>query len=250
MAEQERNRILDEVGVNGPITEGELATSVGAAIGAASVCWESMSGTGLFDSDRARQISSELLEICVRYAESAEHGTAGTAETAETPEIRSHGSRREWVDFWKDHSNCGGDWHYIDDPSCPRVVCDCGTTGTSGTAQAEYESASVVSVANANATAGEAETGMTATAVAVTPETVSRYRATVAWYSFLSDHTPVWFMVLAAFVSLMAGLSVTIPGNWWSVTWGLPVTLGGLAYFMWKLYQKVQDCACRNDRGH
>lgn len=32
------------------------------AIGAASTCWENMEGTGIFDSDRAKQIGDELME--------------------------------------------------------------------------------------------------------------------------------------------------------------------------------------------
>lgn len=40
-----------------------IETAVFQAIGAASVCWESMSGTGVFDSDRAKQIGERLLEV-------------------------------------------------------------------------------------------------------------------------------------------------------------------------------------------
>jgi len=32
------------------------------AIGAASVCWEHMDGTGVFDSDKAKEIGEELME--------------------------------------------------------------------------------------------------------------------------------------------------------------------------------------------
>jgi hypothetical protein len=37
------------------------------------------------------------------------------------------GDRRDWRQFWVDHSNCGGTWAYIKDPENPRVVCSCGT---------------------------------------------------------------------------------------------------------------------------
>jgi len=42
-----------------PLTLEEV---VGQAIGAASVCWENMSGTGVFNNTRARAISDALLE--------------------------------------------------------------------------------------------------------------------------------------------------------------------------------------------
>lgn len=36
------------------------------------------------------------------------------------------GERQDWREFWADHSDCGGTWVYINDPSNPRVVCSCG----------------------------------------------------------------------------------------------------------------------------
>ena len=38
----------------------EPLTAIQEAIGAASVCWESLEGTGVFDSDRAKKIADEL----------------------------------------------------------------------------------------------------------------------------------------------------------------------------------------------
>ena len=38
-----------------------VRTAVGEAVGAASVCWESMEGTGLFDEARAREIANKLM---------------------------------------------------------------------------------------------------------------------------------------------------------------------------------------------
>lgn len=38
-----------------------LESAVFQALGAASVCWEQMSGTGVFHSDRAKQIGDALL---------------------------------------------------------------------------------------------------------------------------------------------------------------------------------------------
>lgn len=40
-----------------------LESAVFQALGAASVCWESLEGTGIFDSDRAREIGERLLEV-------------------------------------------------------------------------------------------------------------------------------------------------------------------------------------------
>lgn len=45
-------------GVNNPNTLEEV---VGQAVGAASVCWESMEGTGIFQEDRARQIVDDVV---------------------------------------------------------------------------------------------------------------------------------------------------------------------------------------------
>lgn len=43
-------------------TSTPIDTAVFEALGAASVCWESMEGTGVFDSTRCKQIGDELLE--------------------------------------------------------------------------------------------------------------------------------------------------------------------------------------------
>lgn len=40
-----------------------LESAVFQALGAASVCWESMEGTGIFQSDRAKEIGEALLEV-------------------------------------------------------------------------------------------------------------------------------------------------------------------------------------------
>lgn len=40
-----------------------IETAVFQALGAASVCWESMAGTGVFDSTRAKEIGDELLAV-------------------------------------------------------------------------------------------------------------------------------------------------------------------------------------------
>lgn len=46
--------------------EGETPTLTAAvyqAVGAASVCWENMSGTGVFDDVRAREVAERLLRF-------------------------------------------------------------------------------------------------------------------------------------------------------------------------------------------
>lgn len=40
----------------------DIETAVFEALGAASVCWESMEGTGVFNSTRCKQIGDELVE--------------------------------------------------------------------------------------------------------------------------------------------------------------------------------------------
>jgi hypothetical protein len=39
-----------------------LTEAVYMAVGAASVCWEDMSGTGVFRDDRASQVAEDLLK--------------------------------------------------------------------------------------------------------------------------------------------------------------------------------------------
>ena len=44
-----------------PIDDEQLETKVFEALGTASVCWESMEGTGVFDSTLARKTGDELV---------------------------------------------------------------------------------------------------------------------------------------------------------------------------------------------
>ncbi len=47
-----------------------LATAVFTCLGAASMCWETLNGAGVFQSDRARDIGDELVAfIRSRYVE-------------------------------------------------------------------------------------------------------------------------------------------------------------------------------------
>ncbi len=51
----------------------DLQAAIATALGAASVCWESMEGTGVFDSDRCLNIMNELNEwIVSKYGYLAE----------------------------------------------------------------------------------------------------------------------------------------------------------------------------------
>ena len=50
-------------GISQAILEAEtLLEAIGLAVGGASVCWESMSGTGVFDDQRATVIVEALME--------------------------------------------------------------------------------------------------------------------------------------------------------------------------------------------
>lgn len=65
---------MDKIMINGVakdrIFEWDVATPIdqviGEAIGRASVCWENMEGTGVFDSDTASQITQEVLDVIHR----------------------------------------------------------------------------------------------------------------------------------------------------------------------------------------
>lgn len=52
------------------VLDQELEGAVFQALGAASVCWESLQEAGVFDSTRAKQIGEELVGIIVQYAQS------------------------------------------------------------------------------------------------------------------------------------------------------------------------------------
>lgn len=49
-----------QVNGEGPVSLGE---AIGQALGAASTCWETLEGTGTFDSTRANGIATALLEF-------------------------------------------------------------------------------------------------------------------------------------------------------------------------------------------
>lgn len=49
------------------ISREHLEEAVGIAIGAASVCWDSMENTGVFQEERAGQIVDELLMLVEKY---------------------------------------------------------------------------------------------------------------------------------------------------------------------------------------
>jgi hypothetical protein len=50
----------------------ELERIIGEGVGAASTCWETMDGTGVFDSTRAGQIVEEITQAAVSYSETRE----------------------------------------------------------------------------------------------------------------------------------------------------------------------------------
>jgi hypothetical protein len=53
---------MDSILFDGVDNPTNLEEVVGQAVGAASVCWESMEGTGIFQEDRARQIVDDVVE--------------------------------------------------------------------------------------------------------------------------------------------------------------------------------------------
>lgn len=57
-------KILLNAGGREPETLREL---IGQAVGAGSVCWENMSGTGVFQDDRARQVVDDAVEWVEKY---------------------------------------------------------------------------------------------------------------------------------------------------------------------------------------
>jgi hypothetical protein len=63
--EGEHERILPDYPY---VLEHEMMEAIFVALGAASMCWESMEKTGIFNSRRAQQIGDELMEIANRYA--------------------------------------------------------------------------------------------------------------------------------------------------------------------------------------
>ena len=59
-----------------------LQEAVFQALGAASVCWDDMSGTGVFQSDRAKQIGDELMVFIMHHvvAQDAPTDICGTGQ--------------------------------------------------------------------------------------------------------------------------------------------------------------------------
>lgn len=51
------------------VGERELSEAVHQALGFASVCWEPMDCTGVFEEDRVRQVAAELTGIIGQYAD-------------------------------------------------------------------------------------------------------------------------------------------------------------------------------------
>ena len=64
-----------------------LRTFIQEAIGAASTCWEDLSGTGVFDSTRAAEIADAVYERAMS-PEGARLGMATTRELLEELKVR------------------------------------------------------------------------------------------------------------------------------------------------------------------
>lgn len=59
-----------------PFDKTELSTRVHEAVGAASVAWENMSGTGVFQEAQARKIAADLIEWVNDHYEMKENQSA------------------------------------------------------------------------------------------------------------------------------------------------------------------------------
>jgi hypothetical protein len=58
-------RILPQYGI---VSDHDMSEAVHQALGVASVCWESMERTGVFDDATAKQVGAELLGVIRQYA--------------------------------------------------------------------------------------------------------------------------------------------------------------------------------------
>lgn len=59
---QLNDEILQHAIDDAPTLEGKINVIVGMAVGAGSMCWENMSGTGVFQSDQAKLIADQASE--------------------------------------------------------------------------------------------------------------------------------------------------------------------------------------------
>lgn len=68
-----------------PYAESELRTKISLAVGAASACWDNLSGAGVFESERASQIAKDLCEevIAITKMGKPSLGCATTAQLLE-----------------------------------------------------------------------------------------------------------------------------------------------------------------------
>jgi hypothetical protein len=70
-----------------------VETAVYQALGAASVCWESMSGTGIFNDRQARAIGEGLMDIIRGAQDAAEHEGYSRGRDDEQREAHDQGYR-------------------------------------------------------------------------------------------------------------------------------------------------------------
>ena len=66
-----------------------LETVVFTALGAASVCWENMEGTGVFDDRRAKEIGDELVEFLEARVRQPRLGLATTRQLTRELDARA-----------------------------------------------------------------------------------------------------------------------------------------------------------------
>lgn len=81
----------------------ELTEAVFQALGRASVCWEPMDGTGVFDSTTASQLGGELLGIIVQFARRYPHpGEPGYDEKQHGLDADPRQSVTAAMDAWRE----------------------------------------------------------------------------------------------------------------------------------------------------
>ena len=66
-------------------------------VGAASVCWESMEGTGIFDEARANLISEEIIDWVDKHYDKPNLGLASTGELID--ELRARAALGGYLEY-------------------------------------------------------------------------------------------------------------------------------------------------------
>lgn len=83
-----------------PYAESKIRVKITEAVGAASACWENLSGAGTFESDRAKKIAEDLIEevLDITHLGEPSLGCATTAQLLEElrARIQLHGDLMDY----------------------------------------------------------------------------------------------------------------------------------------------------------